>query len=115
MHCTFVLTRNPNAVLFCAEIIIDRCHIIQMAGRLLDNARIQLLKQIKDHRCREYKVLKAQWRLFHKDDDQLESAKPVFLRGINEFMTQQDAIDLILRKYPDLRGFTKPIKSFRRR
>ena len=86
-----------------------------MAGRLLDNARIQLLKQIKDHRCREYKVLKAQWRLFHKDDDQLESAKPVFLRGVNEFMTQQDAIDLILRKYPDLRGFTKPIKSFRRR
>lgn len=88
-------------MLFYAEIIIDRFHIIQMAGRLLDNARIQLLKQIKDHRCREYKVLKSQWRLFHKDDDQLESAKPVFLRGINEFMTQQDAVDLILRKYPD--------------
>ena len=91
----------PNAVLFYAEIIIDRCHIIQMAGRSLDNARIQLLKQIKDHRCREYKVLKSQWRLFHKDDNQLEAAKPVFLRGINEFITQQDAVDLILRKYPD--------------
>ncbi|MEO5289253.1 ISL3 family transposase [Limosilactobacillus allomucosae] len=95
-YASFIHQLFPNA-----EIIIDRFHIIQMVGRSLDNARIQLLKQIKDHRCREYKVLKSQWRLFHKDDDQLEFTKLVFLRGINEFMTQQDAVDLILRKYPD--------------
>lgn len=94
-YASFIHQLFPNA-----EIIIDRFHIIQMAGRSLDNARIQLLKQFKDHRSREYKILKSQWRLFHKAEDQLENAKAVFLRGINEYMTQENAVDLILRKHP---------------
>jgi transposase len=94
-YVSFIHQLFPNA-----EIIIDRFHIIQMAGRSLDNARIQLLKQFRDHHSREYKILKSQWRLFHKAQDQLEGAKAVFLRGINEYMTQENAVDLILRKHP---------------
>lgn len=93
-YLSFIHRIFPNA-----EIIIDRFHIVQMAGRALDNARIQLLKQFEDKRCREYKVLKSQWRLFHKDESQLETAKPVFLLGLNETITQNNAVDLILHNY----------------
>lgn len=91
----FIHQLFPNA-----EIIIDRFHIVQMAGRALDSARIQLLKKLKSHRRREYRILKSQWRLFHKDMQGINNTKPVYLRGINEYMTQQNAIDLILSKYP---------------
>ena len=50
-----------------AQIIIDRFHIAQLVGRALGNARISLMKKMNDCHCREYKILKAHWRLFHKD------------------------------------------------
>ena len=50
-----------------AQIIIDRFHIVQLVGRALGNARISLMKKMNDCHCREYKILKAHWRLFHKD------------------------------------------------
>ncbi|WP_162254828.1 transposase, partial [Liquorilactobacillus capillatus] len=45
-----------------AQVVIDRFHIIQLAGRALDQARISLLHGIEDHRCRNYKMLKSEWR-----------------------------------------------------
>ena len=49
---------------------------------------------------REYKILKAHWRLFHKDSADLETARSVYLRGVNEYMTQQNALDLIVKNHP---------------
>lgn len=83
-----------------ANIIIDRFHIIQLAGRALDSARITTANL--STRSREYRILKSQWRLFHKSRSQINAIKPVYLRGINEYMTQQNAIDLVLTKFPKL-------------
>ena len=82
-----------------AQIIIDRFHITQLAGRALDSARIQTIKGLKDHHARIYRIMKSQWRLFHKDYTQIDAIKPVYLRGINEYMTQQNAIDLVLNHF----------------
>lgn len=60
----------------------------------MDNCRINLLKQLDRH-SREYQLLKSQWKLFHKRSDQLAPEKPVYLRGINEYITWQNAVDLI--------------------
>lgn len=92
----FIKRIFPNA-----EIIIDRFHIIQLVGRALDQSRLHLLKQIKDHKSREYKILKSQWRLFHKHATELESKRPYYLRGINEYMTTQNAVDLITTQFPE--------------
>ena len=86
-----------------AQIIIDRFHIAQLVGRALGNARISLMKKMNDCHCREYKILKAHWRLFHKDSADLEAARSVYLRGVNEYMTQQNALDLIVKN----RGFAR--------
>ena len=55
---------------------------------------------MNDHHCREYKILKAHWRLFHKDSADLEAARSFYLRGVNEYMTQQNALDLIVKNHP---------------
>ena len=58
------------------------------------------MKKMKDCHCREYKILKAHWRLFHKDSADLEAARSVYLRRVNEYMTQQNAFDLIVKNHP---------------
>ena len=94
-YIKFIKALLPNA-----RIIIDRFHIVQLVGRALGNARISLMKKMNDCHCREYKILKAHWRLFHKDSADLEAARSVYLRGVNEYMTQQNALDLIVKNHP---------------
>lgn len=77
-----------------AKIIIDRFHLVQLAGRALDQARLEIIHGIKDHRSREYKILKSQWKLFHKHSSDINAETPVYLFGINEYMTPQNAVDL---------------------
>ena len=60
------------------------------------------MKKMNDCHCREYKILKAHWRLFHKDSADLEAARSVYLRGVNEYMTQQNALDLIVKNHPQV-------------
>jgi transposase len=84
-----------------AEIVIDRFHVIQLIGRALDQIRIQCLKSLSEH-CRVRKALKNQWRLFHKGD--LDAATPHYLRGLNEYMTEQNAVDLGLDAFPELKS-----------
>ena len=93
----FIRRLFPNA-----KIIIDRFHIVQLAGRALDSCRIALTRSLNKH-SREYKILKSQWRLFHKKSDEIGPKNVVYLRGINEYMTQQNAIDLIINKFPEFK------------
>ena len=58
------------------------------------------MKKMNDCHCREYKILKAHWRLFHKDSADLEAARSVYLRGVNDYMPQQNALDLIVKNHP---------------
>jgi transposase len=95
LNAQYIKALFPNA-----RIIIDRFHIVQLVGRALGNARISLMKKMNDCHCREYKILKAYWRLFHKDSADLEAARSVYLRGVNEYMTQQNALDLIVKNHP---------------
>lgn len=74
-----------------AEIIIDRFHIVQMIGRAMDQIRVTTLKQL-DGKSREYKVLKSLWRLFHLAHPDAKTSRYLF--GLNEYSTQQNAIDL---------------------
>ena len=67
-YIKFIKALFPNS-----WIIIDRFHIVQLVGRALGNARISLMKKMNDCHCREYKILKAHWRLFHKDSADLEA------------------------------------------
>lgn len=90
---SFIYRLFPNA-----EIIIDRFHIVQLAGRALDNCRITTMKQLDKH-SREYKILKSQWKLFHMKAKDLHPEKPVYLFGLNEYMTRQNAVDLIINKF----------------
>lgn len=90
---SFIYRLFPNA-----KIIIDRFHLVQLAGRALDNCRIRLLKTLDKH-SREYRILKSQWRLFHQKATTLRPEKPVYLLGINEYMTRQNAVDLITGKF----------------
>lgn len=94
----FIYRLFPNA-----KVIIDRFHIVQLAGRALDNSRISLLKTLDKH-SREYRILKSQWRLFHQKSTTLRPEKPVYLLGINEYMTRQNAVDLITSKFPKFRA-----------
>ena len=96
-YIKFIKALFPNA-----RIIIDRFHIVQLVGRTLGNARISLMKKMNDCHCREYKILKAHWRLFYKDSADLEAARSVYLRGVNEYMTQQNALDLIVKNHPQV-------------
>ena len=94
-HIKFIKALFPNA-----RIIIDRFRIVQLVGRALGNARISLMKKMNDCHCKEYEILKAHWRLFHKDSADLEAVRSVYLRGVNEYMTQQNALDLIVKNHP---------------
>lgn len=77
-----------------ARIIVDRFHIVQLVGRALDKARLSTLNGINDKRSREYKVLKTQWRLFYLFDEELEQSEVKYIFGINEYMTQQNLVDI---------------------
>ncbi|MCG0641160.1 ISL3 family transposase [Lactiplantibacillus plantarum] len=88
----FVHELFPNA-----ELIIDRFHIIQLIGRTMDTIRTQCLKQLDKH-SREYKVLKSLWRLFHKANPDAQKSRYLF--GLNEYSTEQNAIDIGTNTFP---------------
>ncbi|HES0440497.1 TPA: ISL3 family transposase, partial [Streptococcus pyogenes] len=90
---SFIYRLFPNA-----NIIIDRFHLVQLAGRALDNCRISILKQL-DKQSQEYKIMKSHWKLFHKKAEDLHPEEVVFLRGVKQYMTRQNAVDLITSKF----------------
>lgn len=84
-----------------AQVVIDRFHIIQLAARALDQVRVQALKQLDDKHSRPYKIMKTNWRLFHQAAPDAKHKQ--FLFGLNEYVTQQEAIDIALDTEPKLK------------
>lgn len=95
---SFVRRLFPNA-----EIIVDRFHIVQLVNRAFDNVRTSVLRNINDKKSRPYKALKSNWKLFHKSLDKIDDTNPQYIFGINEYMTQQNLIDLGLNEDSNLR------------
>lgn len=81
-----------------AEIVIDRFHIVQLVNRAFDQLRTTVLKNISDKKSRTYKALKSNWRMFHRAIDKIDAKKPRYIFGINEYMTQQNLIDIGLNE-----------------
>lgn len=77
-----------------AVIVIDRFHVIQLIGRALDKARVSALNSIDDKRSREYKALKPNWKMFHLFDEELNASDIRYIFGINEYMTEQNLVDI---------------------
>lgn len=94
-YASFIKQIFPNAV-----IIIDRFHIVQLAGKALDSERLCAIELFKETERRLYRIGKSQWRLFHLDAKKVNAEKSHYLKGVNEYMTQQNAIDLLLQKSP---------------
>lgn len=114
-----------------AKIIIDRFHVVQMAQRSLNEARLAVAKQY-DKSSLEYRMLKRYWRLFDKPFNEL-NAVHMFYRGhlrrcltsqlivtkslaLNSRLTQvyhayQDILTAIQNHDPQL--MTKTIQTYR--
>lgn len=91
----FVHRIFPNAA-----IVFDRFHIVQLVGGILDRERVKSLKSLADHRSRTYKALKHQWRLFHKDETELDGQTVKYYPGLNEYTTAQNVVDIGLEAFP---------------
>ena len=95
---SFVHRLFPNA-----QIVVDRFHIVQLVNRAFDNVRTSVLKGIQDKKSRPYKALKTNWRLFHLAQDKIDDTNTKYICGINEYMTQQNLIDLGLNESSTLK------------
>ncbi|TLQ50055.1 transposase, partial [Lacticaseibacillus casei] len=71
------------------------------AARAFDQVRVQALKQLDDKHSRPYKIMKTNWRLFHQTAPDAKHKQ--FLFGLNEDVTQQEAIDIALDTEPKLK------------
>ena len=83
-----------------ATVIFDRFHIVQLLGRAMDQIRIQCMKRL-DLRDRVHKAMKSHWRLFHKINP--EAKKRTYKFVLNEFMTEQEVIDLATNAFPEFK------------
>lgn len=83
-----------------AEVVFDRFHIVQLLGRALDQVRIQCMKKL-ELRDRVHKAMKSHWRLFHKSHP--EAHTRTYKLVINEFMTEQEVIDLATNAFPEFK------------
>ncbi|QBO35505.1 hypothetical protein EQG49_03060 [Periweissella cryptocerci] len=84
------------------KIIIDGFHIAQRIGNALDSVRKNIQKRIDDKQNnRAYKIMKSQWKIFHMMYEDLEKTKPYYMRGINEYLTQEQAIGIVFDEYPE--------------
>ncbi|QBO37324.1 ISL3 family transposase [Periweissella cryptocerci] len=96
-YASFIKFLFPNA-----EIIIDGFHIAQRIGNALDSVRKNIQKRIDDKQNnRAYKIMKSQWKIFHMMYEDLEKTKPYYMRGINEYLTQEQAIGIVFDEYPE--------------
>ncbi|MEY8737762.1 transposase [Lactobacillus sp. AN1001] len=95
---SILMTSTSQPTFSNTKIIIDCFHIVQLVGRALENYRVSLTRSL-DKKSREYKILKSQCGYFKKMN-KLEDRRPTYLKRINEYMTQQNVIDLVTKKFP---------------
>lgn len=95
-YATLVPELFPNA-----QIVIDRFHIVQLMTRAINTIRTGI-QHLLDKHSREYKIMKNGWRLFLKKYGNLETAHRKYMRGLNEYITEEEAITLVFKSFPVL-------------
>ncbi|WP_209019486.1 transposase, partial [Weissella cibaria] len=72
-------------------------------AQALTGQRVADQRSIEDTRySREYAIMKSQWRLFMKSYDKLNQNTRVYLAGVKELMTAEEALNLVFRSFPTL-------------
>lgn len=84
-------TLFPNA-----EMIIDRFHVVQLLNRALNQIRIQLMRNIRYQRPRDYTKLKRLWKLILKRRDELDFQHYHTHRLFDGLVTEQSMVNYLL-------------------
>ncbi|SEQ47207.1 Transposase [Ignavigranum ruoffiae] len=79
-----------------AEIIIDRFHVVQLLNRALNQIRIQLMRDIRYQRPRDYTKLKQLWKLILKRREDLDFQDYHTHRLFDGLITEQGMVDYLL-------------------
>ena len=74
------------------EIVIDRFHMVQMLTRSLNSLRVQVMKKFKNT-SREYKLLKALWKLYLKMYQELDKIHPHYNWHYKDSLTQEQVVN----------------------
>lgn len=74
-----------------AKLVADNFHLVQDTLRLLNQTRVQLMKQFKKDTT-ECRLFKHHWRLFLKNYDDLEKVKTQWFPHLRDRMTQEQLI-----------------------
>ena len=72
--------------------MIDRFHMVQMLTRSLNSLRVQVMKKFKNT-SREYKLLKALWKLYLKKYQAFDKIRPHYNWHYKDNLTQEQIVN----------------------
>lgn len=87
----------------CAQIVLDRFHIIQHLSRAMITTRIAIMKSF-DKQSLPYRAMKNHWRIFQKDSRKL-SDKAFFSRTFRQTLTPREIVDKTLAFSDEIRYY----------
>ncbi|WP_408906921.1 ISL3 family transposase [Streptococcus pneumoniae] len=85
----------------CAEIVLDRFHIVQHLSRAMSRVRVQIMNQFH-RKSHEYKAIKRYWKLIQQDSCKLSDKR--FYRPIFRMhLTNKEILNKLLSYSEDLK------------
>ena len=84
----------------CAQIILDRFHIVQHLSRAMLMTRITIMKTFDD-KSLPYRAMKNHWKLFQKDFRKL-SQSPFYSRTFRQTITPREVVNKTLEQSDEL-------------
>lgn len=97
-----------------AEIIIDRFHIVQHLNRVLNQVRIQTMKDLRYTRPTDYRKLKKQWRLVLKNSSDLNFHDYSTHRLYNGMVSEYIMANYLTELSPELRDTYEIVNTLKR-
>ena len=85
-----------------AQIVLDRFHLVQLISRAFLQARIQIMKQIKDPSLK--RKLKKHWKLLQKSASSL-SEKRYYSYSFKQYISQGEIVNFLLKQIPELNEY----------
>lgn len=86
----------------CAEISIDRFHLVQLINRSFNKTRIGLMKKHLKTNRPFYNKLKNYWKLLLKDGSKLSTYREHYHRCFKKNISESEIIDYLVGKDADL-------------
>ena len=91
--------------------MIDRFHMVQMLTRSLNSLRVQVMKKFKNT-SREYKLLKALWKLYLKMYQELDKIHPHYNWHYKDSLTQEQVVNEVIVRSTKLTNAFNLLQSF---